>query len=356
MIGAAAIVVAMILAALALTTGRVQSLFTGSKNLVGQDEAASTDAVDLTSITAQADNRFGIILSSNTYYQQTLKLVGLRWYQDFSFDTDGIPPGTTKVMKVRTNEQITPEELQTAAKQRPGSYWLIGNEPNSPSQDDLSAESYTKIFHDYVTTLKEADPLAKIVAPEILNFDATCTGCQGYQAGRQWLDDFRLAYKSLYGQEPPVDVWSIHTYDLDWTHLPQGDYLAQEKELMAYRDYLNALPEQQAKPIWLTEFSVVWGYDGMQWRTVDNEPLAFPVGELRRDRLTTYLQSMVTWLQANAAALNIQRWFLFASHAYQEPWAVAPGGIDLVDGTGPAWHLTDFGRLYKELAGVKAEN
>lgn len=308
------------------------------------------EITDVTAATAPADDRFGVILTENTFFQRSLQLMGIRWYLDYSFDVRGVPAGAAKALKVRANQSSTAEELQSAARRRPGSYWIVGNEPNSPAQDDLDPESYARVFNSVVATLKAADPQAKIVAPEILNFDATCRGCQGYVPGRGWLEAFRRAYLTLYGQEPPVDVWSIHTYDLDWTQLPQGDYQAQIREVAAFREYLSTLPEGGAKPIWVTEFSVVWAYDGIQWKSAGSDSLAYPVGALREDRLKDYLEGMVSWLRSNAQPLNIQRWFLFSSHPYREPWAAESGGLVLVQGAGPSAYLTRVGALYRQLA------
>ena len=62
---------------------------------------------------------------------------------------------------------------------------------------------------------------------------------------------------------------------------------------------------------------------------------------------------MLKWLKANAAALRLERWFIFSSHAYQEPWATQPAGIALVEGVGDQAQLTEFGELYRKAA-VKA--
>ena len=300
--------------------------------------------------TSDLDGRFGVVLTNSAYFQETLQLVGVPWYLDYSFDVRDIPPGAAKALKVRSDRRAPAPEIQAAARARPGSYWLIGNEPNNPGQDNVEPDAYAETLHYYVTTLKEADPSAKIAAPEILNFDATCTGCPGYPSGREWLDGLRREYRDRYGEEPPVDVWSIHTYDLDWEKLPQGDYAAQTKELLAFRKYLDTIPGQQGKPIWLTEFSVMWAYGDIRWETSNKGLLAYPVGELKEAHLKGYLVAMIGWLRANAEALRLERWFLFASHPYQETWAAAPGGMALMEGTGSAAHLTELGRLYKALA------
>ncbi len=300
--------------------------------------------------TQEVDDRFGIILTNGMFFQQTLRLVGLPWYMDYSHNPDGIPLGAQKAMKVRTGRLVNTKGVAEAARARPGSYWLIGNEPNAPGQDDVSPESYAQSFHDYVNIIKGADPTAKIVGPEILNFDHTCVGCPGFPAGREWLTGFLRAYQESYGDFPPVDVWSIHTYDLNWERLPLGDAAAQLGELTAFRAYLDTMPQSRNMPIWLTEFSVMWGYDSIRWDEVNGGYRASPVGALNVDHLKGYLITMTDALRMRSAELNVERWFLFATHPYVEDWATAPGGISLVDGAGTDARLSAFGELYRSLA------
>lgn len=300
--------------------------------------------------TQNVDHRFGVIVTNRTSFQQTLRVVGLPWYMDFSYNPDGIPQGAQKAMKVRTGRLTTTKGVTEAARARPGSYWLIGNEPNAPGQDDVSPESYAQSFHDYVNFIKGADPTAKIVGPEILNFDHTCLGCPGFPAGREWLTGFIRAYRERYGDFPPIDVWSIHTYDLNWERLPLGDAMAQLGELTAFRSYLDTMPQSRNMPIWLTEFSVMWGYDSIRWDEVNGEYRAAPVGALNVDHLKRYLVTMTDALRMRSAELHLERWFLFATHPYAEDWATAPGGISLVDGAGTDIRLSALGQLYRSLA------
>ena len=298
----------------------------------------------------EVDDRFGIIVTNQTFPGHTLRVVGLPWYIDYTFQTGGIPTGAQKAMKVRTGATARSSGVAAAARARPGSYWLIGNEPNAPGQDDVSPESYAESLHDYVALIKGADPTAKIVAPEVLNFDRTCTGCPGFPAGREWVEGFLRAYREAYGEFPPIDVWSLHTYDLNWERLPLGDPLAELSELRAFRSFLDTLPQASDRPIWLTEFSVMWGYPGIQWDDSTGDPLASPDGALDFDHLQVYLASMTQALKANAGALRLERWFLFATHPHTEDWATAPGGITLVQGTGPHARLNALGELYRSLA------
>lgn len=301
--------------------------------------------------TAGPDDRFGVILTDASFFQRTLDLLGVSWYLDYSFRVDDIPAGRNKALKVSLRAKPDTAAVQAAARTRPGSHWLISNEPNVPGQDDATPEAYAAEFYRLVTAIRQADPKAYVVAPEVLNFETTCSNCAGYPQGRAWIDAFRLAYRSSYGGEPPIDAWSLHTYNIDWNALPQRDYATQAREILAFRRYLDGIPEHKDKPIWLTEFSIVWGFEGVRWQTVDGELKASPTGAYRTDLLVPDLTQMLNWLKTNGPALHLERWFLFASHAYKEPWATQPTGIALVEGTGAQAQRTEFGDAYRTAAG-----
>lgn len=292
-------------------------------------------------------DRFGVVEPEPQQAAASMAALGLRWYLDYSYSTANIPPGVQKALKVQTRKRSPAADLAAAARGRPGSAWLIGNEPNVPGQDDVSPEAYADTFNYYVTTIRAADPTAVIVGPEMLNFSFTCEGCGGFTAGAAWVEGFRKAYLSNYGGEPPIDVWSIHTYDLKWSQLPQGDYTLQTEQIAQFRAYVDSLPAHRGKPIWLTEFAVVWGYDDVNFDQTGKEPVVRPAGAFRTDHLLSYIQSMADWLSSRSTSLNIQRWFIFATHAPKEPWASAPSGIGLLTEDN---RLTEFGTLYRTLA------
>lgn len=195
-----------------------------------------------------ADDRFGVVLTDNSDSPRTLDLLGLSWYLDYTMDTRSVPAGAVKALKLQTSAPPAVSEVQTAARSYPSAYWIIGNEPNAPSQDAIEPEAYARVFQRYAAAIKEADPGARIAGPEILNFDYTCSGCPGFPSGRQWLEAFLAAYQRLYGQDPPVDVWTIHTYDLDWERLPQGDYGVQAVEILSSGSSSTASLKSAANP------------------------------------------------------------------------------------------------------------
>ena len=87
------------------------------------------------------------------------------------------------------------------------------------------------------------------MAPNTLNFDFRCRGCAGDDlTGREWIDGFRAAYRELRGTEPPIDIWGIHAYEIDWIDPPMTDVSVMQAQLEGLRAYLDSIPEQRGPP------------------------------------------------------------------------------------------------------------
>ena len=153
--------------------------------------------------------------------------------------------------------------------------------------------------------IRDADPTAKLIGPNVLNWDVTCQSCPGvFDLGRGWVDSFRAAYQKLENTEPPIDVWGIETADLNWDALPMVNWHSLGDQLANLRAYLELLPAHRGKPIWVTEFAIVWGYEGVEWsQQADNTWRAYPSGQYRGDLIAAALQGYLGWLEANADRL-----------------------------------------------------
>jgi len=231
---------------------------------------------------------------------------------------------------------------------------LIGNEPNVPGQDAVSPEAYADELQYYVDTIKGTDPAAKIVGPNILNFDATCTGCTGITSGHAWLAAFRSAWASKYGGDPPIDVWGIHAYTITWDHLPMTDSATVQTQVATFSDYVGAIPGQQQKPVWLTEFGVIWAYPGyanVATGCAAPPDCIAPTGAYDPTPVTSYLDAMLAWLTGNASRYRLGKWFLYSAYGQPEPYATAYGGISLLAGPSPSADLTPLGQIYQRYAG-----
>ncbi len=107
--------------------------------------------------------------------------------------------------------QITPSITGTTLINRvqaePGALWAIGNEPDSIyNGSPIQAELYAELYHYFYTTIKTADPTAKIAIGAIV---------QPSTLRMEYLDKALTHYQTLYGTPMPVDVWNIHLYRLN---------------------------------------------------------------------------------------------------------------------------------------------
>lgn len=95
--------------------------------------------------------------------------------------------------------------VEETIAQHPGSFWLIGNEPDVIWQDNATAEEYAEAYHEIYTFIKERDPSAQVGAGGI----ALPTPLR-----LAYLDDVLRIYKDEYGEPLPADLWSIHLFIL----------------------------------------------------------------------------------------------------------------------------------------------
>ncbi len=90
----------------------------------------------------------------------------------------------------------------------PGELWIIGNEPDvdNDSQDNTMPDVYARAYHEAYYYIKAIDPTARVAN----------AGLSMITPGRlQYLTIVWDTYKSLYGEDMPVDVWNMHLYILE---------------------------------------------------------------------------------------------------------------------------------------------
>jgi hypothetical protein len=305
-----------------------------------------------------------------------LQRLGARWWASFS-DPLTAGPDRFRMRIVRVGGTADPYpygQLAEAARNAPGASWEIGNEPNVPGQDGLAPEIYAVRYRNLYQQIKGADPTARVIAGNMLNWEFTCTACGGFTNGQSWFQRFWDSYVDLYGSAPPADAWGIHAYIVSWDRLPMVDTRLLTDQIAGYRDFLNQ-KGQAATPIWITELGVIWGYNG--WTSIDyrfpTDPAYCTVvpdswcllAPCRVDShvcvgarpsvydtpaLSAYLAEVLDWLLANAGPLRLQRWFWYIQAPVPEPYAAAFGGVALMETIGPTAKLTPFGQIFLQRA------
>jgi hypothetical protein len=272
---------------------------------------------------------------------------------------------------------MTRPEIKQMVQALPGSYWYMWGEVNRYVY--MTPTRFAPVFKYFSSQIRAADPTAKIIAPSLLNWDFTCIGClwdtscgdlvgTGYRCGKSWVagdatvnyEGFISAYESRYGEKPPVDVWSIDLYPIDWENTPNNDpekkasFKGQEfmhweivvQQLQGMRQYLDTLAEYVDTPIWINEIAIHVGYDDWKW---DPYPQQLkPVGDYNWDKMSDYLIKTLDWLEANAASHKIEKWFFFTT--YRDIKKVGPDGymgIIFFDGPQVGASLNCLGELYR---------
>lgn len=288
------------------------------------------------------DPRFGVIMAGHSLDADGVTcaqnaLGAGTWY---SF---GGPVGVTtqELGIVRPSSNLTTAAL--AAQARPGRTWLLGNEPNVPGQDDISPSAFADFVRAVSTALLAADPSARLVGPNTLNWTRSCPpdNCGSYSAGRSWADTFVATYRDRYGALP-FHAWGIHVYLIDWSTYPMVNAQDGIAQLTSLRSWLNE--KDLNLPIWLTEFGTLWGYEGANW----GSGRAVPVGSYRTDLLSEYLDRLLGWLVRNGAEYRVERWYLYATTPPPEPYTDVVGGITLLQSGSMA--LTPLGAKYRDWA------
>ena len=240
-------------------------------------------------------------------------------------------------------------EIQAKARAAPGAVWYIVGEPNRRA--DMDPASIVPTLHDIYQAIRAADPTAKITSPSVLNWEFTCYGCGGYQQGKAWVENFRATWLSFYGQEPPVDIWAIDLFPIDWTSLPTTRTAEIINDLQAMRLYLNNISGQAGKPIWITELGLHWGWSDMQYGVAGCEGKPTPAGTYRTEAVKNYLQTMFRWLVQNGTALKIEKWFILSTYYDIAKCNYASyAGMTLFNGPEPSSGLTDIGQFVRDWA------
>jgi hypothetical protein len=337
----------------------------------------------------QADPRFGVVAhrTSKAETAYFLNKLGVGWYLDFNDDLSQIPTGANKLPlmyipnsaevwnsgKLETiNENSDADNVNMGFKSRqniqnasrtapPNTYWYFGGESNR--HPNISGAKFAHVFHYYYTHLKIGDPNAKIIGPSILNWGYTCIGCgglvdcggfslSGYRCGKAWLNEFISTYESSYGQKPPVDVWAIDVYPLDWWQTPNSSAHAQIaiNQLIGMRGFLDSIPGYVNTPIWITELGVHVGYDS--WRLGADDNLE-PVGKYHWDKMSDYLNVVLDWLLGTGSSIyRIDKWFFMMTWTDIVNLSAGTGymGVIFFDGPTSVSQLNCLGQIYKARA------
>lgn len=178
--------------------------------------------------TCPVSNRFGFASPGSTdILDYDVGQLNAGWYHNFSiWDNPPDPANLGYVQTVRLIDQVcssppcdspcgacpggcwpcpTWDQLKSIARAKPGALWLIGNEPDSPYQDDVMPENYARLYHDLHAFLKAEDPTCQVGIGGVV---------QATPLRIKYLGMILDAYQQGYHRSMPIDVWNTHNYVL----------------------------------------------------------------------------------------------------------------------------------------------
>ena len=147
--------------------------------------------------------------ASSSQIVDVLAALEVGWVMDWAVRAAPLlPPGVEYAQSVRFRSGVLSPEAATltaVAAARPGSLWLISNEPDVRWQDNVTPEVYARLYHEAYTAIKAGDPGAVVVAGGI---------AQPSDLRHRYLERALTAYHANYGASLPAQAWHIHNYML----------------------------------------------------------------------------------------------------------------------------------------------
>ncbi len=322
------------------------------------------------------DPRYGVIIPNRSDREASyfLQALGVSWYLNYTRDMSQVEPGYGKMPYIAVDRKNGPfepgqgllseNEIANIVGQAPvGSVWYVGAEPNLTGR--ATPTEYAIVYLYYYENIKAADPFAKVSGPSILNWDYTCSrsGDCDYTPGINWMSDFFGAYQTLTGGSlPPVDIWTIDVYPIDFVNIPNQDpskpvtyedgprthwYVAQ-RQIEKFRAFLDANGYGDT-PIWITEIAVHLGFNGWKFDTsrAGNPIIPSPFATYHWDLMADYMNDALDWFETNSASMSIERWFWFVT--WRDIYQPFDGymGIILFDSPEEGAGLNCLGDLYR---------
>ncbi len=297
--------------------------------------------------------RLGISVPARSPQDYDLAALGVGWVMNWNaYATPPVPPGVDFAQTVRVmGGVLTPDAgtLTAVAQANHGALWLIGNEPDVRWQDNVTPETYARLYHEAYRAIRAGDAGANVAPGGI---------AQPTPLRLRYLERFLAAYQAEFGGPLPAQAWHIHNYMLreerdSWgVDIPPG-LPDDQGQLYAVEDSTN-LAVFRAQIVFFRAWMAAQGYRDLplvvsEFGIPMPEEYGFPP-----ERVATYLRE--TWrffATATDPALGnphdggrlVQRWCWF-SMAFQ-PY---PTG-DLVDLETGAW--TPLGRAWLALVGTR---
>ncbi len=197
--------------------------------------------------------------------------LGAGWFLDWGTRAWGANQPIEYWQMIRiTDGQFHPAiaEIQELAREHAGMVWVVGNEPDNRSQDNIAPELYADLYDEAYTALKAADPSALVAVGAVT---------QASPLRFVYLQRVLDRYREVHGVDLPADWWTVHAYVLreevdswgagipaginaktGWLVEPSdhGNLTLFSDELIVFRGWMKAQGYQHT-PLAVTEFGIL---------------------------------------------------------------------------------------------------
>ena len=154
--------------------------------------------------------RLGVSLPYGAGRSYNLAPLRVGWVMDWTARAStALDPGIMYAQTARMKGgALRPEAsvLESVARSRPGSLWLISNEADVRWQDNVPPEVYARLYHEAYQAIKRGDPSAVVAAGGI---------AQPTELRLRYLDLVLQQYQTQFGGPLPAQAWHIHNYMLN---------------------------------------------------------------------------------------------------------------------------------------------
>jgi hypothetical protein len=213
------------------------------------------------------------------------KSLGITWWYDWGWGI-GATGGNSNSLVYTPGVEYVPmvwkslpgegsvewNNFKKFAQNRPGSWWLIFNEPNISDQANLTPQDAAALYKQIRNTIKSWDPTAKLIVGGV-----SIMGNLG--EGRDWFEKFFRDYFDL-GEDDPIpptevirehfDGWHFHAYADTWL---LGPPYSRSSWIAKVEGIIDWVKENNGGEIWVTEWGVLW--EGLDISSVMSETLSY---------------------------------------------------------------------------------
>ncbi len=254
------------------------------------------------------------------------------------------------------------QSVLSFASANPGRLYINSDEPD---QYCIAPYDYAGIYHDFVASVRAADPTARVSPAGLAEPNWHCcplpddvpTPCWSSMHSISYAEQFYNAYKQRYGVAPPVNEWRFHDFgisfpvgDLDgwWSRVDNEaawsvshganmvlgslGFLGWREPASAYQEHLKQAIGRIMNDTRINE-AVYWSYE--QWLgnphyLVNGDGSLTPEGQTYANPLTDIPTGVTTVGSANGRATLQWSNTTSAWAAEAEFWVKAPGSNSFV--------------------------